>query len=239
VRVRAFALALLTALLAACGGSGGSALPVGAEEVELDPAEFTTDIDNPWWPMRPGTTWIYRETDAEGNEQRVVVTVTGETRRVMGIEARVVHDIVTENGETVEDTYDWYAQDQDGNVWYLGEDTKEYEGGEVVSTEGSWEAGVGGAQAGIAMPGEPEVGLKYRQEHDAGEAEDAAQVLSLDERAEAPAGSWEGVLMTKDFTPLHPEILEYKFYAQGIGPVVVLGVSGGIGREELVEHVTS
>ena len=150
-----------------------------------------------------------------GNEQRVVVTVTNETREVMGIEARVVHDLVTEGGVPVEDTYDWYAQDADGNVWYLGEDTKEYEDGKVVSTAGSWEAGVDGAQPGIAVPGAPEVGLTYRQEYYAGEAEDAAAVLSLDEQVEAPLGRFTGVLMTKDSTPLQPEILEYKFYARG------------------------
>jgi hypothetical protein len=236
--MRYAASALLVAALLAtsgCGGGSDGSLPVGDEEVSLDPADFTAEIDNPYWPMAPGTTWVYRETDAEGNEQEVTVTVLDETRDVMGIEARVVHDLVTEDGEPVEDTYDWYAQDADGNVWYLGEDTKEFESGRVVSTEGSWEAGVDGAQPGIAVPADPEVGLSYRQEYYEGEAEDAAEVLSLDEQAEAPAGSWQGVLMTKDFTPLHPEILEYKFYARGVGPVVVLGVSGGIGREELVE----
>ena len=220
-----------------CGGDESTALPQGSEAVQLDPMSFTTEIDNSYWPMAPGTRWVYRETDADGNEQRVVVTVTDETREVMGIEARVVHDLVIEGGVPVEDTFDWYAQDADGNVWYLGEDTKEYENGKVVSTAGSWEAGIDGAQPGIAVPAAPEVGLTYRQEYYAGEAEDTAAVLSLDERVEAPAGSYTGVLMTKDFTPLHPEILEYKFYARGIGPVVVLGVSGGIGREELVEHM--
>lgn len=221
--------------LAGCGG-GDTALPRGSEAVTLDPAAFTTAIDNPYWPMAPGSRWVYRETDAEGNEQRVVVTVTDETRTVLGIEVRVVHDVVTEDGAVVEDTYDWYAQDADGNVWYLGEETAEYEDGKVVTTAGSWEAGVDGAQPGIAVPAEPEVGLSYRQEYLEGEAEDAATVLSLDERAEAPAGSFEGVLLTKDYTPLHPEILEYKLYARGVGPVVVLGVSGGVGREELVTY---
>ena len=229
------AAATALATLAGCGGDD-AALPVGSEPVSLDPSEFTTEIDNPYWPMAPGTRWVYRETDAEGNEQRVVVTVTGDTREVNGIEARVVRDVVTENGVPVEDTFDWYAQDADGNVWYLGEDTKEYEDGEVVSTAGSWEAGVDGAQPGIAVPATPEVGLTYRQEYYEGEAEDVASVLSLDERVETPRGSYDGVLMTKDLTPLQPNVREYKFYARGVGPVVVLAVSGGIGREELVEH---
>jgi hypothetical protein len=197
--------------------------------VELDPADFTTEIDNPYWPMRPGSRWIYREGD-----QRVVVTVTSRTRDVMGIEARVVHDVVTENGEVVEDTYDWYAQDGDGNVWYLGEATKEFENGEVVSTKGSWETGVDGAQAGILLPGDPKPGLKYRQEYLEGEAEDAAEVLSLDARARVPYGAFEHVLQTRDSTPLDPDVVEHKFYAKGVGPVLAKTVSGGSGREELV-----
>ena len=228
--------ALLALSVGGCGGGGGAtALPTGSEEVELDPADFSTKIDNPYWPMTPGTTWVYRETDEEGSEQRVVVTVTNRTKTIMGIEARVVHDVVSEGDDVVEDTYDWYAQDGDGNVWYLGEDTKEYEDGEVVSTEGSWEAGVDGAQPGIAMPAEPSVGLEYRQEHYAGEAEDAAVVLSLRERVETPTGSYEDALMTRDYTSLDPRVSEYKFYAPGVGPVVALGVSGGVSREELVQ----
>lgn len=227
-------LAVLVVLVAGCGGDD-AALPTGGEDVSLDPAEFTTEIDNPFWPMAPGTRWVYRETDSEGAEQRIVVTVTHETREVLGIETVVVHDLVTEGGVPVEDTYDWYAQDADGSVWYFGEDTKEYEDGMVVSTAGSWEAGVDGAQPGVVVPATPEVGLTYRQEYYAGEAEDAATVLSLDEQAEAPAGTFEGVLMTKDYTPLDRQILEYKFYGRGVGPIVVLGVSGGIGREELLE----
>jgi hypothetical protein len=230
--------ASMLVLLVSCGGSEDDSLPQGAEPVELDPADFTTEIDNRYWPMRPGTRWVYRETGSDGAEQRVVVTVTTETREVMGIEARVVRDVVTEAGELVEDTFDWYAQDADGNVWYLGEDTKEYEGGEVVTTAGSWEAGVDGALPGVIVPAEPEVGMTYRQEHYAGEAEDAAEVLSLSERAEVPYGSFTDVLLTKDLTPLEPDVLEYKLYAPGVGPVLVLGVSGGSGREELLQVTT-
>jgi hypothetical protein len=226
--------AVLAVLLVACGGSE-TGLPQGAESVELDPADFATEIDNRYWPMKPGTRWVYREIDADGSEQRVVVTVTRDTKLVMGIEARIVRDVVSEDGELVEDTFDWYAQDADGNVWYLGEDTKEYEDGEVVTTAGSWEAGVDGALPGVIVPADPEVGVMYRQEYYAGEAEDAAEVLSLSERAQVPYGSFRDVLLTKDFTPLDPEILEYKLYAPNVGPVLVLGVSGGAGREELVE----
>ena len=159
-----------------------------------------------------------------------------ETREIMGIEARVVHDVVTEDGELVEDTFDWYAQDADGNVWYFGEDTKEFEDGKVATTAGSWEAGVDGAQPGILVPAEPEDGMTYRQEYYAGEAEDAAEVLSLDEKVEVPFGSYDGVLMTKEFTPLEPDILEHKFYARGVGVVLALAISGGSDREELVSY---
>jgi hypothetical protein len=211
-------------------------LPLGDEPVDLDPADFTTEIDNPYWPMTPGTRWTYRETDGEGGEMQVVVVVTTETKRLAnGITARVVRDTVTEDGALVEDTFDWYAQDGAGNVWYLGEDTAEFEGGEIVSTDGSWEAGVDGAQPGIAMPAHPAPGLAYRQEFLEGEAEDAAEVLSTREMAEAPAGKYDDVLLTKDTTALEPDVLEYKLYAKGVGPVLVLDVSGGGGgREELL-----
>ena len=212
-------LALLLLLAAAgCGGDEPRALPVGAEPVELDPAEFSAEIDNPYWPMRPGSRWVYREGD-----QRVVVTVTPRTRRILGIEARVVHDVVTENGEVVEDTYDWYAQDGDGNVWYLGEDTKEYENGTVVSTKGSWEAGVNGARGGLIMPANPRPGMQYRQEYLAGEAEDKARVVSV----------FADSVLTREWTPLEPKRFEYKLYARGVGTVLELSVPSG-DREELV-----
>ena len=232
------ALIVFVALVCAagCGGSDEAAsLPTGSETVELDPAGFSADVDHPYWPMKVGTVWTYRETDAEGAEQRVVVTVTDETRDIQGIEARVVHDVVTEDGEVVEDTFDWYAQDEDGNVWYLGEDTTAFEKGKPPDKKGSWEHGVDGAQAGILLPGDPEVGMAYRQEYLEGEAEDAGEILSLDEKVEVPSGLYEGVLMTKDLTPLEPDLLEHKFYARGVGPVLAITLSGGSDREELVD----
>jgi hypothetical protein len=215
-------------LLAGCGSDSNS-LPQGSEPANLDAGDFVDRIDNPYWPMAPGSKWVYRE-----DGQRVEVTVTGQRKEILGIRATVVHDVVTEDGEVVEDTHDWYAQDADGNVWYLGEDTKEFEDGEVKSTEGSWEAGVDGAEAGILLPGEPEVGMTYRQEYYEGEAEDAGEILSLDEWVEVPSGRYRNVLMTKDYTPLEPEVLEHKFYAKGVGPVLVVAISGGSGREELL-----
>jgi hypothetical protein len=210
-------------------------LPQGAEEVELDPAEFSADIDNRWWPMAVGSRWVYRETDSEGTVQKVVVTVTDRTKRIAnGVEARVVHDVVTEDGVPVEVTDDWYAQDAEGNVWYLGEDTTEYENGKPVSRAGSFEAGVDGAQAGVIMPADPQPGQSYRQEYYAGEAEDVGSIVLLGEQAEVPAGHYEDVLVTKDENPLEPKVLEFKFYAPDVGPVLATSVSGGSDREELV-----
>jgi hypothetical protein len=214
------------------GGQGG--LPQGSEPVNLDPADFTTKIDNPYWPMRPGSRWVYRETDSEGTKQRVVVTVTQRTKLIAnGVTARVVRDVVTEKSKPVEKTDDWYAQDKAGNIWYLGEFTTEYENGKPVSTQGSFEAGVNGAQAGI-MPAKPRVGQRFRQEYLNGEAEDKASIFSLKERAQVPSGYYPKVLMTRDVNPLSPKILEYKFYARGVGPVLAVSVSGGSDREELV-----
>jgi hypothetical protein len=238
----AVAAALALALpVAGCGSdepagpAGAADLPQGAEPVELDPADFTTRIDNRYWPMQPGNQWVYRETEGDGTELRVDVRVTDRIKKIAnGVEARVVRDVVTEDGVPVEVTDDWYAQDSAGNIWYLGEDTTEYENGEPVSKEGSFEAGVDGAQAGIVMPAEPEEGLAYRQEHYAGEAEDRGEIMALGEQAEVPAGHYKDVLMTKDVNPLEPKVLEFKFYAPDVGPVLAVGVSGGGGIEELL-----
>jgi len=234
-------LAAALVLCAGCGGDGGStALPQGSEQVELDPANFTTKIDNPYWPMTPGTRWTYRELDEEGKALDVRVTVSNVTKRIAnGVTARVVRDTVTSDGEAIEDTFDWYAQDAKGNVWYVGEDTTEYENGKPVSTEGSFEAGVKGAQAGVIVPAHPRPGLSYRQEDYKGHAEDRGEVVSLREQVEVPFGHFPRgtVLMTREQNPLEPKVLEYKFYARGVGPVLAIGVSGTADREELVRYV--
>ncbi len=219
------------------GGTCNQPLPNESEPVMLDPVDFVPRIDNPYWPMAPGTRWVYREFDLEGS-QRVTVSVLERTRDIQGIAATVVHDVVTERGELVEKTFDWYAQDVCGNVWYLGENTKEYEDGEVVTTAGSWEHGVDGAMAGVIMPADPRVGMSYRQEYYDGEAEDAGEIMSLDEQAQVPFGHFRNVLLTNEFTPLEPKVLEYKLYAEGVGPVLAIGVSGGSDREELLRFRT-
>jgi hypothetical protein len=236
------ALAAVAALaLTGCTASAPSptSLPQSDDPVSLDPLEFTTEIDNPYWPMEPGTRWTYLEIDPEGGELTVEVTVTTATKTVAnGIEARVVRDTVRRAGEVVEDTFDWYAQDAAGAIWYLGEDTAEFEGGEIVSRDGSFEAGVDGALPGIAVPADPRPGMSYRQEYFAGEAEDNGAVLSVEELVEVPYGRFEDSLLTRDTNALEPDVAELKFYAPGVGPVLTLDISGGSGREELISVTT-
>jgi hypothetical protein len=202
--------------------------------VNLDPAGFSTRIDNPYFPLTPGDRSIYRETDGT-HKEKVVLSVSDKTKQIAnGITARIVHDRVTERGKVIEDTFDWYAQDSAGNVWYLGEDTVECKKGKIKNHSGSFEAGVDGAQPGVIMPADPVPGLKYRQEYYAGEAEDKAEVLSTNEQVESPYGHFTGALLTKDLVPLEPKVSEYKIYAPGVGLVVAVKTSGGSGREELV-----
>ena len=210
-----------------------SELPQGADAVTLDPADFSTTVDNRFFPLVPRTQWRYRETGEEGTFD-VVVTVTSRTTRLAnGVEARVVRDTVRRHGEVVEDTFDWYAQDAGGTVWYLGEDTVELADGKA-SREGSFEAGKDGAQAGVIMPADPRLGDTYRQEYLAGEAEDRGAVLAVARVVEVPAGHYDEALLTEDTTPLEPRVSEYKLYAPGVGLVLTLGVSGGASREALL-----
>ena len=219
------------------GSQGG--LPQGSEPVKLDPADFSTNIDNPYWPMSPGSKWVYSETDTEGTNEKVVVEVTDKTKMIAnGIEARVIRDTVTENGVPVEITDDWYAQDKAGNVWYLGEYVTNYKNGKVVDHSGSFEAGVDGAQPGIAMPASPEPGLSYRQEYYKGEAEDKAAVITVgEEQVQVPFGYFnKDVLMTRDLVPTEPKVQELKFYAPGVGPLLSVHTDTPGDRAELVSY---
>lgn len=190
----------------------------------LAPERFVGCVDNPMLPFIPGTVWYMDETSEDG-DQTVTIRVLRETREIMGIAATVVHDIVEQDGETVEDTMDWYAQDDRGNVWYLGEETAAYEDGEIVSRAGSWEAGVNGARAGILMLGDPRPGDVYYQEYEAGDAEDMGAVESVSDSVEVPFGSYEGALRTADYNPLDPS-LEKKWYVEGIGMVKAVDADG-------------
>jgi hypothetical protein len=231
IALAAMGLALAVAVTTA---TAATPLPQGSEPVNLDPAEFTTRIDNPYFPLVPGDRYVYRETDGKTKE-KVVLGVSHKTKLIAnGITARIVHDRVTSRGKVIEDTFDWYAQDSDGNVWYLGEDTVECKKGEIKNHSGSFEAGVDGAQPGVIMPANPEPGMKYRQEYYAGEAEDKGEVLSVNEQVESPFGHFTNALLTKDLVPLEPKVSEYKIYAPGVGLVVAVKTSGGSGREELM-----
>jgi hypothetical protein len=216
-------------------GEGHATTDVQYEPV-IVPADFVTGVNNTYFPLHPGTRWVYETKTGDGTE-RDVVEVTNGTALVMGVSCVVVRDTVFIGGIVMEDTSDWYAQDVHGNVWYFGEDSKEYEGGKVVSTGGSWEGGVGGARPGIIMLADPEIGLYYHQEYLKGEAEDMAQVLSLDATATVPYGSYGHVLQTREWTPLEPKVAEEKYYAAGIGCVLEVAVKGGGERTELVEYV--
>jgi len=223
-------LALVVAAGPAVAARGGPVIP----PVNPEPARFTTAIDNPYLPFKPGTRMVYRERSDDGHG-REVVTVTRRTKTVQGVETVVVRDRAFIAGELAEDTRDWYAQDRRGNVWYFGENTKEYEDGKVVSTEGSWRAGRDGARAGIVMPARPKVGDIYYQEYAPGEALDQATVLRLDAERTVPYGSFDELLVTKDFTELEPDVVEHKFYARGVGVVLEKLVRGGRERVALVK----
>jgi hypothetical protein len=241
VPIRAVAAAGIGLLVVAACDTGGSAPRNPAPYAEgdtyapaFDPANFNDPQPNQWFPLEPGTRTVF-----EGGDERVEVTVTDQTREIAGVTATVVTDQVFVDGELAEDTTDWYATDNAGNVWYLGEQTAEYENGKVTTTAGSWEAGVDGAQPGIAMLADPQVGDVYRQEYDAGNAEDVGQVFALDESVSVPAGSYEDVVVTEDWTPLEPDVRERKWYAPGVGVVYEETIAGGSGTLSLVEITTS
>lgn len=188
------------------------------------PADFVAGVDHPFFPLTPGAKLVF-----EGDEH-VEVTVLPETKLILGVAATVVRDQVFVDGVLEEDTIDWFAQDRDGNVWYFGEKTAELDkDGKVTSTAGSWEAGVDGAQPGIVMLAEPQVGDEYRQEFYAGEAEDLAAITAVTGSVTVGAGSWSGadVLVTEEWTPLEANFRERKTYARGAGLVKSERIVGG------------
>jgi hypothetical protein len=237
--IRALIGVLLIIVAAGCGSSSTGAVidpgDGGSYTVDISAEDFVDVVDNPLFPLPVGARWAY-ESVGGGDPEHIDVVVLDETREVMGIAATVVRDTVKVGDEVIEDTYDWYAQDQDGNVWYLGEDTAEYENGEVTSTEGSWEAGVNGALPGIIMKAAPRVGDAYRQEYLEGEAEDLAKVVRLDESQQLSIGSLTGLVVIQEWTPLSPDVVEEKYYAAGLGNVLEVMTVGGGERVELVDH---
>jgi hypothetical protein len=222
-----FALTTLGLVLAL--GTGASASAQSAPTA-LDPARFTTQIDNEWFPLIPGTTYVYTGVEG-GAPARDVVSVSRATITIAGVRCRVVHDRLYRRGRLAERTSDWYAQDRSGNVWYFGEATAELDRkGHVASTEGSWTAGVKGAKPGILMLAHPVVGKSYRQEFFKGQAEDFARVIGVFRRV---TGGGAETVLTEEWTPLEPGVLDHKLYVRGIGNVVERTVKGGNDNLEL------
>jgi hypothetical protein len=196
-------------------------------KLPFDPDNFVRKIDNPYFPLKPGTTFIYKG-QVDGTPTRDVMTVTHQTKVILGVTTTVVHDRGYEDGILTEDTFDWFAQDKQGNVWYFGENTKELdEKGNVISTEGTWQAGVDGAKPGIVMLAHPHKGDKYRQEFAPDVAEDMAQVLGFKDSLCVPYGCFKHVLVIKEWTPLEPGVVENKYYAKGVGFIYSEMVQGG------------
>ncbi len=197
--------------------TGARAEKRAAYRPTIDPANFQAAVDNPYFPLVPGTTFKLVEKKGKRTSENEV-TVTHDTKTIMGVTCVVVRDVVRENGVLKEDTYDWYAQDKQGNVWYFGEDTKEFGPRGKVDTEGSWEAGVGKNQPGIIMPGQPSPGAPYRQEYGPGHAEDMGQVVAVGESVTVPYGTFTDCVRTKEWSLLEPGT-EKKWYAKGVGVV--------------------
>lgn len=199
-----------------------------------DPRQFTTEIDNRYFPLEPGTTFVYRGVK-EGEPQQAIVTVTHRTVRVQNVRCVVVTDVVTTGaGKPVERTEDWYAQDRRGNVWYFGEDSFDYIDGRWVRSTGSWKAGVDGARAGFIMKAHPKRGERYYQEYYRGHAEDQARVLGKVRALTVPAGYYRNLLKTEEFTRLEPDVRDQKYYAPGVGFVRGVTVRGGNAYTQLV-----
>ena len=182
---------------------------------KVDAADFQTNVDNPWFPLIPGTVFKYVEMK-DGERTDVVTTVTFDVKTIANVPCIVVHDVASKRGEIAEDTLDWYAQDKQGNVWYFGEDTKSYQRDGKYSTEGSWEAGVKGAQPGIVMPHHPAPGNPYRQEYLAGHAEDMAQIVALNESVTVPFGVFVDTVRSKEWSELEAGS-DQKWYARDVG----------------------
>lgn len=200
----------------------------------LSPSDFVARVDNPWFPLQPGSE--YRYTGVKDHAKTVdVVRVTNRTKQILGVRTTVVHDVVEVNGRPKEETNDFYAQDRHGNVWYFGEATKTLDSqGNTVSTEGSFQAGVNGDRAGILIPGHPKVGQVARQEFSKGQAEDHFKVLDVNAEVSVPFVSSRHALRTREWTPLEPEILDNKYYVRGIGTVREIAVKGPVELLELV-----
>jgi len=220
--------AMTVAAALACGGS-----PTGPDYHPDIPTQWVSTVTNPFFPLTPGTRYDHRAQTSSGVETSRV-EVLSDTRTISGVTATVVHDQVSVDGALVEDTFDWFAQNAAGNVWYLGEDSKELSNGQVVSTEGSWEWGVNGALPGVIMWADPSAHMdaEYRQEYLKGVAEDLAIVVGLNESVQVAAGTFTGCLKTRERSAFESGSTEFKYYCPGLGTVLETDASGGQ-RDEL------
>jgi hypothetical protein len=213
---------------------GSTGIAASAASSAPSPGDFVRRVDNPWFPLVSGTTFVYRGVK-DGKPARDVFTVTRATKTIQGVRCTPVRDRLYLAGRLEERTTDWYAQDREGNVWYFGEETAELDrAGRVTSTEGTWQAGRDGAQAGIYMTARPMVGQSRRQEYYKGHAEDHFSVLSPHASVSVPYTTSKRALLTKEWTPLEPGTLDHKYYVRGIGEVKEVTVKGPTERAELV-----
>jgi hypothetical protein len=234
-----FSLALIV-FLAACN-SDEAPRPINPKDmsymVDVNPADFISSsfTGNNYFPLVSGSTFTSEGLNEDDEEVIVIEEHLSTTKEILGVTCFIIHVEEYEGGELVEDTYDWYAQDLEGNVWYFGEDSNEIEGGEIVSKEGSWESGQDGALPGIIMFANPISGLWYRQEYYKGEAEDVAQVLSLNESITVPYGTFTNCLQTAEWSTLNNKVIEHKYYAPGVGMLRAVAVKGEKGFEDLTD----
>lgn len=233
------ALAVAALALTACGkdSTGPNNDDNGSDYDPVIPTSWASAVTNAFFPLVPGTTFEFEGETDEGTET-ITVEVLADTRQVNGVTATIVRDRVYLDGELVEDTFDWYAQDAAGNVWYLGEDSKEIENGEIVSTEGSWEWNVDEALPGIIMWADPaaHIGEEYRQEFYEDEAEDWAKIIAVNEAVTVPEGAFAGCVKIEEWNGLEAGSVEHKYFASQVGNVLEVGASGGE-RIELVDVI--
>jgi hypothetical protein len=249
-------ISVAAAILGACGNGSSTSSPSTKEKPPDSPsssasssptaaaynptinaADFSSKIDHPYFPLTPGSTKVFEGT-RDGKPMRTEFVVTDRTRVVMGVKCVVVEDTVTSNGALVEKTEDWFAQKNDGSVWYFGENTAEYVNGVVSSTHGTWEAGVDGAVPGVIMHAHPKVGTEYYQEYRPGEAEDRAKILTLDSVVKVPAGNYTKVITTEDSDPLNPDKTDKKWYAPGVGVVRSIRIKSDSREQSALVSVT-
>jgi hypothetical protein len=248
IRTRAMlTLGVASALIAVGSASAAGSAPAGAQRAgpiksgagpgwpaTLSPSDFVARVDNPWFPLKPGSRYRYKG-NKEGTRMIDVLRVTHRTKTILGVKTTVVHDKVLMHGRPEEVTNDFYAQDHHGNVWYFGEATKELDRhGNTISTEGSFKAGVDGARAGLYIPGHPKVGQSARQEFYVGQAEDHFKILDRNARVSVPYVTTRHALRTKEWTPLEPNVLDNKYYVRGVGTVREVAVKGPVERLRLV-----